>query len=436
MPAGGGVDVVMGRTLRLHRALQFAVLPTLLTSCALVNWTVPLSPQRVEGLASLPTQPVHVSLVRTRDGRADTARLGYVRNCYGHATASFFPTRSVLEIIDDSMQALLAQRGIQVDSSNAGLTLTPTLNRAWIEMSGCVLSGSLAAHADIQVTFEVRGGTPSRAVGAKRYRGTAAGPITASPDSIGVLMDAAIRQMLRDVADDEPLFRTLALGPGGQVDPPKGSESAHERRSGTGFFVSAEGLLVTNDHVVANADRIRIIDRSGKEYAARLVRRDVANDLALLKVEVTGRPLPVFRGRETAKGEQVFTVGFPLVELQGDDPKATFGRINSVEGAGGDTRFYQIDVPLQPGNSGGPLVNLRGQVVGIVTATLDQRAALRSSGTLHQNVNYALKSTVLIPLLLLEMDVEDLPRNESTEERPVPELVRSVEHSLVRILAE
>jgi S1-C subfamily serine protease len=359
-----------------------------------------------------------------------------VRNCYGQATASFFPTRPVPEIIDDSMRALLAQRGIRGDSSDSGLTLTPTLNRAWIEMSGCALSGSLAAHADVQITVDVSGGHPPRVVGTKRYRGTASGPISASPDTLGALVDTAIRQVLRDVADDEPLFRTLALGPGGQAESPKGSEPTREGRSGTGFFVSASGLVITNHHVVANAERIRIIDRAGKEYPARLVRRDAANDLALLRVEVTGRPLPLFRGGEAQKGEQVLTVGYPLVELQGSDPKATFGRINSVEGAGGDARFYQIDVPLQPGNSGGPLVNLRGQVVGVVAASLDQRAALRSSGTLHQNVNYALKSTVLVPLLLLEIAVEELPKVEASGERPVPELVTKVEQSLVRVLAD
>lgn len=93
------------------------------------------------------------------------------------------------------------------------------------------------------------------------------------------------------------------------------------------------------------------------------------------------------------------TLGYPLVALQGQSQKASFGRVNSLSGIQDDIRFIQIDVPVQPGNSGGPLLDNEGNVVGVVTATLNQLVTLRESGTLPQNVNYAVKSDYVIPLL-------------------------------------
>jgi S1-C subfamily serine protease len=273
-------------------------------------------------------------------------------------------------------------------------------------------------------------------VGTKHYRGTASGPISASPESIGALVDVAIQRVLREIVGDEPLLLALASGREPSPEAPKTAGSAREVSSATGFGVHPSGLILTNHHVVEKAERIRVVDRQGKEYPARVMRRDAANDVALLRIEGTLHALPILRSGELRKGEQVLTVGYPLVDLQGADPKATFGRINSVEGAGGDSRFYQIDVPIQPGNSGGPLVDLRGRVVGLVTATLAQRTVLRTAGTLHQNVNYALKSAVIVPILLLEMPIEELPVVTESGELPVPELVDRIEQSLVRILAE
>ena len=93
------------------------------------------------------------------------------------------------------------------------------------------------------------------------------------------------------------------------------------------------------------------------------------------------------------------TLGYPLVHIQGQEQKATFGHVNSLSGSDDDIRFMQIDVPVQPGNSGGPLIAKNGTVVGVVTATLDQINALKVSGALPQNVNYAVKSDYVRPLL-------------------------------------
>ncbi|MDP6819526.1 MAG: serine protease, partial [Alphaproteobacteria bacterium] len=109
-------------------------------------------------------------------------------------------------------------------------------------------------------------------------------------------------------------------------------------------------------------------------------------------------PIPLFNG-QASRGEEVFTLGYPLISAQGQEQKATLGRINAVSGVNNDVRFYQVDTPIQPGNSGGPIINSHGEVVGVVTATLDEIATLRESGALGQNVNYAVKIAYIFPIL-------------------------------------
>lgn len=88
-------------------------------------------------------------------------------------------------------------------------------------------------------------------------------------------------------------------------------------------------------------------------------------------------------------------VEYPNPGLQGQEPKFTAGQINALSGAGDDAGLYQISVPVQPGNSGGPLLDERGQVVGVIVAKLSVAAAVETSGSLPENVNYAIKGSVL-----------------------------------------
>ena len=92
------------------------------------------------------------------------------------------------------------------------------------------------------------------------------------------------------------------------------------------------------------------------------------------------------------RGEEVFTLGYPLIQLQGQEQKATFGRVNALSGLQGDLRFIQMDVPIQPGNSGGPLLNRSGEVLAVVTSMLHQLTTYQMAGVIPQNVNYAVKS--------------------------------------------
>lgn len=176
-------------------------------------------------------------------------------------------------------------------------------------------------------------------------------------------------------------------------------EGSVSTRSGTGFFVSTSGHLITSHHVVAGASKIALTLPDGSTVDGHVMRSDPANDLCLIKADVASIPLPIGSSGAVTKGSEVMTLGFPLVGMQGQEQKATFGRINSLSGIQGDIRCFQIDVPIQPGNSGGPLINKSGFVIGVVSAMLDQAKTFRAEGVIPQSVNYAVKSDYFLPLL-------------------------------------
>ena len=157
---------------------------------------------------------------------------------------------------------------------------------------------------------------------------------------------------------------------------------------------------------------------------------DAANDLALLKAEGRFAALPVVASRAMRLGSTVATVGFPNVGLQGFAPKLARGEIAALSGAQDDARYFQISVPVQPGNSGGALVDERGNVVGVVSAKLSARAALASSGALPENVNYAVKSSFLESVPEVSAKLKDA----NTKERKFEDVVKSAEQAAVLVL--
>ena len=203
---------------------------------------------------------------------------------------------------------------------------------------------------------------------------------------------------------------------------------------GSGFYVTSNGYLLTNQHVVDGARKVFIYSGS-QRLPARVVKTDAANDLALLKVSGTFAALPVSSSRRVKLGQTVSTVGFPNPDLQGKSPKLTKGEISSLSGASDDPKYFQISVPVQPGNSGGPLVDAYGNVVGVVTAKLNAGAALAKTGDLPENVNYAVKGTFVmgflesVPEVAAEM-LDPKPRRS----REFTEVVSEAEKASVMIL--
>ncbi len=203
--------------------------------------------------------------------------------------------------------------------------------------------------------------------------------------------------------------------------------------SGTGFFITEDGYLVTNDHVVRNATKLKVRTQTGT-LNAELVRTSRAFDLALLKTQGRFKPLPLALHRSMRLGDSVFTIGFPNTTLQGLEPKFTDGKISSLSGMEDDPSQYQISVPIQPGNSGGPLVAEDGAVVGIVRAKINDLAALAVSGSIPQNVNYAVKVKYLGDLLDAVTGLADKIKNPETAGKSV-DVVKHAQDATVMVLA-
>ncbi len=204
--------------------------------------------------------------------------------------------------------------------------------------------------------------------------------------------------------------------------------------TGTGFFVTWDGHVVTNHHVIRDAKLIKV-RLDGDLVNAKLVDTDEEHDVALLQVDAIRRPLPVRRFHELVKGQEVFTLGYPLIVLQGQEQKATFGRVNALSGMKGDERFAQIDVPIQPGNSGGPLLTSKGEVAGIVTSMLHPMATYRLAGVLPQNVNYAVKSDHIYSLIASNVKEGWNQKVGAGKRQKLSDLIESAEGSVVLIAA-
>jgi S1-C subfamily serine protease len=135
--------------------------------------------------------------------------------------------------------------------------------------------------------------------------------------------------------------------------------------------------------------------------------------------------VPVKSSREVMLGQTVFTIGFPNIGLQGHSPKFTKGEISSLSGFQDDPRHWQISVPVQPGNSGGPIFDETGNIVGVVLAKLDALKVAKVTGDLSQNVNYGIKSVYALPLLAEYSLSEPLPAKTPVKLEDVVEKVKS-----------
>lgn len=208
--------------------------------------------------------------------------------------------------------------------------------------------------------------------------------------------------------------------------------------SGSGFFVSGDGIIATNAHVVADADHIQIVlgDEFGDRiYDASVALVDIQNDIALLSIDdpdfISLSKLP-FRIIDDADiGERVYTIGYPLNDVMGSNYKVTDGIISAKSGIDDDERYYQISVPLQPGNSGGPLFNSDGNVIGITSARLNGQAV----GTQVENVGYAIKSSYLIDLYESLPDMKVYPGTSQITMKQLQHQVKILKNYVVLIKA-
>lgn len=205
---------------------------------------------------------------------------------------------------------------------------------------------------------------------------------------------SAVTALQRHAAG-KPLARDLEARLSERPEPAAEAETSNAvalTATGTAWPIAA-GYAVTNHHIVAGKQSVVLIDSRGREIPARVVLGDAGNDIALLAVnhpEQLPPALPIATA-SARLGASVFTIGFPRVDVMGITPKLSAGVISSVNGMHDAPESYQISVPIQPGNSGGPLVNMRGEVVGLVTSMLGRVDAAGGEAQPFGNISYALK---------------------------------------------
>jgi hypothetical protein len=214
------------------------------------------------------------------------------------------------------------------------------------------------------------------------------------------------------------------------------AEDVKRATCGTGWFCQG-GYVVTCYHVVKDHKTITVVSGSLPKRNARVVAKNETNDLAVLQLD-DGSNLPVgipVSQRSIALGEKVFTIGYPHSDLLGQSPKLSEGYVSSTQGMHDDPRTLQMSVPIQAGNSGGPLLDKRGEVVGVVQSKLSAVTIFVWAVDLPQNVNYAVKSTCVQAL------IGNLPASSTGSQLPAKEaemedVVKRVQDSVVMILAE
>ena len=199
---------------------------------------------------------------------------------------------------------------------------------------------------------------------------------------------------------------------------PKQSKSATQ--TGTGFVISSNGHVVTNQHVIDGCGEITGNLSGEAPLKLRLVSSDETNDLALLQAPSPFKEVAVIRANSVQTGEGVIAIGYPYRGLLTSDFTVTTGIVSSLSGIFNDTRHLQISAAVQPGNSGGPLLDFTGAVVGVVAAKLDAIKVARATGNLPENINFAIKTGALRDFLdnsaVMYRDTERRESNRETAE--------------------
>ena len=197
-------------------------------------------------------------------------------------------------------------------------------------------------------------------------------------------------------------------------------EQASQSGTGSGFFVSKMGHVITNAHVVKGCNRVTVGDNANKQVPAEVVNTDRSNDLALLKLSslemasaesksliqklsIVVVPLAskgLLRSEDVRLGEKVLVAGYPFGDFFSNSIKVTTGVVSSTRGAGDDSGQFQLDAAVQPGNSGGPIYDSSGNIVGVVISQLDKLKVAKAIGSMPENVNFGLKASTVRQFLI------------------------------------
>lgn len=211
---------------------------------------------------------------------------------------------------------------------------------------------------------------------------------------------------------------------------PKDAKAAPS--SGSGIVFNRNGNILTNQHVVDRCKKIEAVHNRTR-FAARVIAQDKINDVAVLKITVKTPEFGTFRIFPRVRlAEPIMVLGYPLRGLLAEQIHATSGDVTALAGLNGDTRFLQISAPFQVGNSGGPIVDQSGLVIGIATSKLNAVAVAGVTGDIPQNVNFGLKVSTILNLL----DSNQIDYSVGTKSRNLskPDIAAKIGPTVVMVL--
>lgn len=285
--------------------------------------------------------------------------------------------------IDTADMPAVIERLLLVAFDRGGL---PIGRRVTIETGALRFSVDLADRADAAVIL----------IECYRYQGAWRIAANGQGFAIGLIAIAAAHGIDRGWA--ERLNPRLEPGRDDRTDhggdhPPRSGAS-----SGSGVAIERNHIL-TNAHVVDGAQSVQIQAGGGRSLSAETVFADARNDLALLRIDTPLPGIAQFRGEIGLHlGEDVVALGFPLQGLLGTGPQASAGNIAALCGIGNDSSLFQFTAPIASGNSGGPILDMRGHLIGLVCSSLNLDHIRRSGGS-AENINFGIKGTMILSFL-------------------------------------
>ena len=295
---------------------------------------------------------------------------------------------SVLVVRDPSDPRKFLEFQLSDSSSNPEITAT---------FSALVQAGVFASEQ-----FELQGGTSSayrfRAESWTRFVGARTEVTRGRSMLVRLIYDRV--WPLEPSPRDRATFAALESGQGSEVSPERSAVV-----QGSGLVLPSGRVVATNHHVVDGASRVEVRTEGGEWIEVQVVRADVANDLAILAIPPDSILVPADQprygvriGGEAALGAEVHAIGFPMTGLFGANRSFTSGTVSALEGFGDDPRLLQVTTTIQPGTSGGPLVDSRGRIMGIAIATVNSSLFANRAGVMPENSNFAMKIDYLLPL--------------------------------------
>ncbi len=164
--------------------------------------------------------------------------------------------------------------------------------------------------------------------------------------------------------------------------------------SGTGFIVTDKGHIITNHHVIKGCENVKA-HQKGKDYPATVIATDSVNDLALLKTTLTTKDFFSLSSKNAFLMQDIFVAGYPFGNFISSSVKITKGIVSALTGIGNNYSNMQIDAAIQPGNSGGPVINEKGNVIGVAVAKLSLAKAVKYWGVVPEGTSFGIKSSVV-----------------------------------------